>query len=715
MSGKQFLLDVRAGWRAGVLSKTALADGLLQLQTMPGSGRPIVDAAGSFGGLQLPAGMGFDTQERLYILDRTAALVKRYDPCQEAFETLPCVGGKGALSTAPSAARQFNDPQGLAISPRDDLYVADTGNARVQVFALKGLVLRAVWLSPREAQLTNDWQPADIAIDCHCRAYVCDKANGLIHVFDALGRWCAAYDGASHDSPKLDKPTRIALDKDANLYILQDGKDYVTVLDKDGHYLRRVERPEDAKGVFCPIGIGVDEDGTLFIADRVARQIITYRTDACGRQTACAVRGVSATCQTVAFDRQGNPLIGDGAQGCVVQLVRAAAYQIEGSYTSTALDSDLYRCQWHRVRLHVDVPVGTQVRIDTFTSDALKSDEEISLLDDSRWATGILDTTVGDGAWDCLILSVPGRYLWLRLMLTGEGKTTPTVRSVRIDYPRETSLQYLPAVFAEEASSRDFTERFLSIFDALNGRIDHLIASMARLFDPGATPSSRTADFLGWLAGWMGLAVDQNWPEDKFRNLLRHAHRLYALRGTPAGLKLHIKLFLGVEPAILEHYTLPRWLYLNSARLGDTSTLYGQAVVKRLQLDEYSRIGDFQLIDSSDPLHDPFYLYAHRFTVFVPQPANLSDTAQRVIEQIIETDKPAHTLGTLRMVQPQFRVGAQAFIGMDTVVGRYPDQVKTGAARLGYDATLGPSEDEAQPPEMRIGKRSRIGTTTALN
>ena len=53
----------------------------------------------------------------------------------------------------------------------------------------------------------------------------------------------------------------------------------------------------------------------------------------------------------------------------------------------------------------------------------------------------------------------------------------------------------------------------------------------------------------------------------------------------------------------------------------------------------------------------------------------MSDTAQRVIEQIIETDKPAHTLGTLRMVQPQFRVGAQAFIGMDTVVGRYPDQV----------------------------------------
>ncbi|HEY3342080.1 MAG TPA: hypothetical protein VGK81_08685, partial [Anaerolineae bacterium] len=163
------------------------------------------------------------------------------------------------------------------------------------------------------------------------------------------------------------------------------------------------------------------------------------------------------------------------------------------------------------------------------------------------------------------------------------------------------------------------------------------------------------------------------------------------------------------------HYTLRRWLYLNSARLGDTSTLYGQAVVKRLQLDEYSRIGDFQLIDSSDPLHDPFYFYAHRFTVFVPRPAGLSDTAQQVIEQIIESDKPAHTLGELRMVQPQFRVGAQAFIGMDTVVGRYPDQAKTGAARLGYDAALGPSEDEAQPPEMRIGKRSRIGSTTALN
>lgn len=710
MTNDHFLLNQQATWREARLDRVVLADEgtALQLRPVPGSGRPLIDSAGSFGGLALPASLAMDDEDRIYILDRSSHVVKRYSPCTETFETLPCIGGKGP------EPRQLLDPQGIAISARGDLFVADSGNHRVQVFALKGLVLRAIWSSPKS--FAYDWQPTDIAITPDGRVFVCDAANGVIHQFDTSGRWRAAYDGASNDSPKFDKPLHIALDKHCNLYVIQDSKDYVVVLDADGKYLKRIERPDEVKGDFCPMAIAIDEQGNVFIGDRVARRIYRYCEDRHGCYTCDgAVRGVSAACTTLAFDRFGHPLIGDGENQCVVMLQAQAAYEVEGRFYSAALDSELYQCVWHRVVMRASIPSGTQVRVDTFTSESLKPDEEIQDLPDSRWATAQIDSQIGEGEWDCLILSTPGRYGWLRLTLIGEGKATPSVQWLRAHYPREASLQYLPATYSEDAISRDFLSRFLSIFDTIDNGISDTITTIARYFDPMATPADDKADFLSWLATWLDLTLERHWPEQRRRELVKHAHQLYRLRGTPQGLRLHLQLYLGIEPRIVEHFKLRRWLFVDHARLGEQSALYGAAIVKRLQLDENASIGSFQLIDTGDPLRDPFHRYAHQFTVFVPVCGEVTDIQRRTIERIVEMAKPAHTQANIKITQPRFRVGIQAFIGVDTVIGRYPDRVVADQAKLGYDTLLGPSDDEAQPPTMRIGKRSRIGSNTILD
>jgi phage tail-like protein len=274
-------------------------------------------------------------------------------------------------------------------------------------------------------------------------------------------------------------------------------------------------------------------------------------------------------------------------------------------------------------------------------------------------------------------------------------------------------------VFGEEPAGADYLGRFLSIFDTLRGETNDLISNQAAYFDPRATPASASGsgrnDFLSWLASWLGLALDRHWPEAKRRELVRQAHRLYSLRGTAEGLRLHLKLYTGLEPRVLEHFQLRRWLYLNHGRLGDQSALFGAAVVSRLQLDEFSRVGSFQLMDSGDPLHDPFHHYAHQFTVFVPVCRRCTDLEKQTIERIVDLAKPAHTLARVKIVEPRFRVGTQSVIGLDTVVARYPDRVEAGRAQLGYDTLIGPSDDEAHPPTLRIGKRSRIGSNTLMD
>src|SRR5207302_5060787 len=110
-----------------------------------------------------------------------------------------------------SAPRQFLDSHGIALC-RGDLFVCDTGNSRIQGFALKGMTLRALWPSPAAAGLTQPWKPFDIAFDSHCRAFISDKANGVVHRFDRHGRWHMAFG-------TLSQPSHLAIDQYDRVYV----------------------------------------------------------------------------------------------------------------------------------------------------------------------------------------------------------------------------------------------------------------------------------------------------------------------------------------------------------------------------------------------------------------------------------------------------------------------------------------------------------------
>ena len=61
--------------------------------------------------------------------------------------------------------------------------------------------------------------------------------------------------------------------------------------------------------------------------------------------------------------------------------------------------------------------------------------------------------------------SPPGRYLWVRVTLTGGGEATPALRSLRVLYPRHSYLDELPRVYRRDADMAGFLEHFLSLFE----------------------------------------------------------------------------------------------------------------------------------------------------------------------------------------------------------------------------------------------------------
>ena len=735
-----FLLDGEAGWRAGSLDKIGFVCGELRLQPMPGAMRPLVDNTGSFGGLQNPEGLAVDSTDRIYILDSSACVVKRFDRCTSEFSVLPCIGPQG------SASRKLSSPHGLATSCSDNIYIADTGNRRVQIFSVKGLALRHIWgpllvtqtragVSVRlsvpvtgsapspgcERQLNypeGTWQPWDVVVTNRNWAYVSDYANGLIHVFDPHGCWRTAYTGQGPLTPQLAKPTRLAVDTKGCLYVIQEDQNYVVVLDTDGKFLGTVQQPEAIQGRFCPVAVAVDVNGNLCLSDCLTQQMYFYQPDGDGGWCPFRCCGASASfASSMIYDRCGNALVTDGARS-VCQLSAEASYPRSGTFYSAPLDSKTYRCLWDRIVLVGTVPPGTAIKVDTFTAESEKPSDEIASLPESRWSTGQVHTNTAAMEWDCLIQAPPGRYLWLRLSLLGDGSSSPEISKAKVYYPRSSSLKYLPAVYRADPVSGDFLDRFLSIFDTLRRGTSGTITDIARYFDPKASPANRRnaggVDFLSWLASWLGMTLKNGWPVAMRRGLVENAHRLYALRGTPEGLRLHIALYAGVQPRILEMFRLRRWLSVDHSTLGNDTVLAGNAALNRLQVGVNSNVGSFQLVDYGDPKLDLFNKYAYRFLVVVPRWPGAGPADQEAIQQIIEMAKPAHTVGQFQWSEPRLRIGLQAFVGIDTVVAKYPQGVIEGQGKLGYDTVLGnPAEDRAGP-SMRVGRQSVIGCNSTL-
>jgi phage tail-like protein len=91
--------------------------------------------------------------------------------------------------------------------------------------------------------------------------------------------------------------------------------------------------------------------------------------------------------------------------------------------------------------------------------------------------------------------------------------------------------------------------RFMSAFDAVLAPVLSVLGNQEYYTDPSFAP----LDFLSWLASWVGIEeLDETWPEESKRDLVKNATELFSIRGTAEGLKKHLYIYLGVEPVIEE-------------------------------------------------------------------------------------------------------------------------------------------------------------------
>lgn len=746
------------------------SDGALQLNSLPllEGAMPIelIEAAEPDG----PAGIAVDLDGTIYFSDPTKNLVFEIDGCDGKTAPLSCMGGNG---TEPP---RFESPRGLLIPHhRRTLFVADSGNHRLQLFDLATLQLVEVWGQESVSGAVPGTQPGHfdspvaLAGDEDGNVYVVDYGNRRVQKFDAAGQVVRGFWDAARNSAVLSKPIGIAVwgqGKETRVYIVDEEKHAVFLFDREGKPVRDDSGRTVSFGgdqLKRPMGITATSDA-LYVGDNELRNVLKFRSrDQAYSGNAVGYQGPVAA---LTVNGKGSLLVHPGGSYELIRLVEDGGYLSRGVIWSETISLRDYEVSWHRLLAVIEeLGPAAHLKLFIFTSNDPASPPAVDPsaadpFEDPSWRPHLEAPNQYADLVDLFIGGSPARYLWVGALFWSDGRSTPVVTQMRVEFDHQTYLEHLPAIYDAESTCGDLLLRLLSLLEAMFGAVESETANLSRLFDVDAVPR----EFLGWLAGWLALDLNEDWDDAKKRDLIRRAFSLYSRRGTVEGLRESLRLFAGVDVIIEEPIINAAWWALpateqpcgcggardgcscgsstgsttrsgcecgcksltkktsgdcadSAGEVSWTSTecsILGVTTMLAPAQPQGAVMGTTATLDRSDLIDgdefgSPLFTdVAYQFTVQVYRgQLRCADSLTRV-RTVLQREKPAHAAYHLCVIEPLFRAGYQARVGIDAVVAGPQQSFAFGAGLLGEDTTL------AGQPSARVGEDSRLGITTRV-
>jgi phage tail-like protein len=351
---------------------------------------------------------------------------------------------------------------------------------------------------------------------------------------------------------------------------------------------------------------------------------------------------------------------------------------------------------WFRIQVYADpLPDGASVQIFTATTEnePFFGPDAGQPFEDPPWRQA------PQNELNILVPNTAGGPLWIGGVLRSDGQHAPVLHQMRVDFGRDSYMDFLPAIYSEDEGQQHLLRPFLDLHESVLGGLEETIVDLPRFFDPHATPNDEYPSWLSWLASWLAFDLSETWDDAQTRAYLAQAFELYGLRGTVEGLRRYIKWYANVEARIEEP-----GLNTHIWSLGETSTLGFTTMLAPAHL-QGAVLGTTATLDQSHLTRGErlgavlFEDLAHKFCVQVycaelNRPGALED-----LRAVIEREKPAHTDYELCVIEPRMRVGVQARVGIDAIVAQGPPP-----AQIGMRLDSGVLVDQTTPceNEMRL-------------
>jgi len=434
-----------------------------------------------------PPGIAVEPNGNVFRVDSHHRLVRRF--CDSSEVPFPCEPGL------------LRRPAGLALNRRGWLYVADPAAHRVAVLdsgsgALLGL-------------LAAGTEPVDVAVAPSGQVFVADRA-GLVFRFSPMLKPLGSFVPRNAAGlPPDPHPIALMIDAQGNVLVADARHPRLLRFDRNGAPLGDLELTALAAGLSA-----ADLELARLPALYGPREPVFRAAPGCDCPPGDGPARLAAVHLAIR----------------VARLSLGRSFLRTGVFLSRRLDGREPGMQWHKVVVDAEIPQGAALTIETATSEEPTATPD--QWDAPRDAAGQPRPFLS-GLLDQLVQSDPGRFLWLRMTLTSDGKATPSVRAIRVFYPRNGPLDLLPAYWQRDPENRRFLQHFLALVEGVSTGVEASFESFVRALHPDAV----TEDLVDWLGALIDLAFDPSWPLERRRALLGAAMELYRRRGTPEGLR----------------------------------------------------------------------------------------------------------------------------------------------------------------------------------
>jgi 4-amino-4-deoxy-L-arabinose transferase-like glycosyltransferase/sugar lactone lactonase YvrE len=243
---------------------------------------------------------------------------------------------------------ELDEPRGVAASLDGRVYVADTGNARIQVFDGEGRFLDqwgdevlgepfdltvsqdgrvyvvdteydSLFVFSADGQLEGRWgerwglfDPRGVAVDWEGHVYVANTGDNVVLEVSPEGQVLGRYGAFGYGAGDLNQPSDVAVDEEGHLYVVDVENRRVQVLDRTGSYVR--EWPISAANTVDSPHIVWGKDGLLYLTDPEMATVVVY--DEYGRLVTSwgergSLDGQSSKPIGIGFDQRSSIYIAD--------------------------------------------------------------------------------------------------------------------------------------------------------------------------------------------------------------------------------------------------------------------------------------------------------------------------------------------------------------------------------------------------------------------
>lgn len=317
-----------------------------------------------------------------------------------------------------------------------------------------------------------------------------------------------------------------------------------------------------------------------------------------------------------------------------------------GLYLSRILDSRENETVWHRLVMVTGLGDNMAVYLNVYSADSLAlvpgfGDRDGSVEGSRDGAFGLTEAFLqkmepflkltARNPSDILLHSVKGRYLWFALVLHGNGVGGPVIGNIRVYFPKETWMRYLPEVY--QGKDGEFLERYLCVFQSIYDGLEEDIRQDAMCLDL----QSAAPDLLMWLGEWLCAGNSHLWKSENLKQYLKPGAEVYRNLGTPGALVRMVELYTGFAP------------YLREAGPGDNP---------------------------------------HLFRLYINEEAVASPRQYQALLRVIREGKPADMEVQVIALKPYVFLDQDTYLGINSVLNQYGQAVLDSGSSIPY-AVLG--------------------------